>query len=159
MKFIPSCRLKTSLLLFIILFSKLSLADVYFVGGSNGVEVENLPQNAVSIRVSGPNDFYQETEGISFYVASGLLDGQYSFEIYGQVANITESFERDNKGIGYVGRNKDFKSTSVIVKVIESGYFRISNGSVVKAGVEKRISNGTVDDSHNQEKYGISSEK
>jgi hypothetical protein len=66
MKFIPSCRLKTSLLLFIILFSKLSLANVYFVGGSNGVEVENLPQNAVSIRVSGPNDFYQETEEISF---------------------------------------------------------------------------------------------
>ena len=142
---------KFSLLLSIILFSNLSLADVFFVGGSNGVDVQNLPQNAVSIRVSGPNDFYQETEGISFYVASGLLDGQYSFEIYGQVANSNKSIERDNTDHGDAGRTRNFRSTGVRVKVIESGHFRILNGSVVKARVEKRISNSTVDDSRNQE--------
>ncbi|MDB4281795.1 hypothetical protein N9872_02340 [Paraglaciecola sp.] len=144
--------IKSCLLLAIILFSNFSLAKVVFVGGSNGVEAENLPQNAVSIRLSGPNDFYQETKRMRFYATSGLLDGQYSFEIYGQVVNTTENIERNNKVRGDAGRTKDFKSTGVIIKIIESGYFRISNGSVVNSRVEKRISNDTVDRSRNQEK-------
>lgn len=129
-KYIYTRRAVASLLF--LLLPSTSFAAATFSGDTSGISVQSLPANTVSLRVSGPEGFYVETESSSFSTENGLADGQYSYEIYAEVESVAVTADAGNSG-----RGENAGRSGVTTDVVESGNFRLFNGAVVNNNEEE----------------------
>ena len=107
-----------------------------FYGDQNSVIVSQQPASTSFIRVSGPNGFFVETKGNIIQAAQGQLmpDGQYSFELSGEVRTARDqdkALVNRPQSNGRSGRDVNHLASQTAVKVLETGYFRILNGEVI----------------------------
>ena len=109
-----------------------------FAGGQNGVVILQQPINTSFIRVSGPSGFFVETKSNIIQATDGQLmpDGQYSFELSGEVRTASDQDQvqsrvNTSQNNGRSGRDVNQLSSQTVVKVLETGYFRILNGEVI----------------------------
>ena len=109
-----------------------------FAGGQNGVVILQQPTNTSFIRVTGPSGFFVETETNIIQATDGQLmpDGQYSFELSGEVRTASDQDQvqsrvNTSQNNGRSGRDVNQLSSQTVVKVLETGNFRILNGEVI----------------------------
>ncbi len=109
-----------------------------FAGGQNGVVILQQPINTSFIRVSGPSGFFVETKSNIIQATDGQLmpDGQYSFELSGEVRTASDQDQvqyrvNTSQNNGRSGRDVNQLSSQTVVKVLETGNFRILNGEVI----------------------------
>lgn len=128
LKYIKSkMGIKSLLILFMVSFMSIpAQATAVFWGGASGIGVYNLPDNTMSIRVSGPDGIYFESESANLKPEDFFVDGTYSYEIYAK-ANSSESTKQSLN----TGRENNSTQLGYAIQIVESGYFRIFNGSVV----------------------------
>jgi hypothetical protein len=135
--------LTVSISTIILICSTTTAQAVTFDGGQNGVVILQQPINTSFIRVSGPNGFFVETESNFIQATDGLLmpDGQYSFELSGEVRTASDQDQvqsqvNTSQNNGRSGRDVNQLSNQTVVKVLETGYFRILNGEVIIENAE-----------------------
>lgn len=125
---------------FITLSTPLTVQATQFSGGQDGIEVSQLPPNSVSIRVLGPGEFFVETKSNFIQTPDGQLipDGQYSYEVSGTDNNAGDADQvYSSQNDGRSGRDIRQAANRTAVKVLETGYFRISNGAVIIESAEE----------------------
>lgn len=146
-----------------------------FSGGENGISLSQLPSNFLSMRVTGPDGLVVETKNNYLQAPRGewMPDGQYSFEMLGQVS-IADEFDKRNfsqkkalsksyvkqesNQISFNGRNEKqlLARSQSATKVLQSGYFRIKNGQVIVENSAVRESNHVPD---NKRKVIVNSDR
>lgn len=125
-------RNSVTVIAFLLTSFSFSAQSAEFSGGANGVFVSGLPANFLSIRVTGPGDFFIDTSENLIEPTGGiLLDGQYSFEV--SVVSAEQVVIRSNQNNG---RSEGATREQPVV-VVESGGFRISNGQIAVSSAEE----------------------
>lgn len=125
-----------------IFFSALSLAismgsyATEINGDSSGITLSDTPSNSLSVSVTGPADFSQESESYTgtFYVDSetSLVDGTYSYKIMGELEVAAATAPSD----GSEGRSVGSVPTETPTGIIETGYFRLAEGELLEEVAE-----------------------
>ena len=91
---------------------------------------KTLPKRAIGWKVSGPDDILIESKKETITVKNSLPDGQYSYEVIGYLDKDAKQSYRKSRWND--GRKPGTTPRNPPVGIIQTGYFRIYNGVVLK---------------------------
>ncbi len=107
-------------------------ASVAVTGSAIHINVSETLSNP-SVRVSGPDGFYQTANGLVVYADGVIQDGQYSYEVSAELSETSVTTARDS---GDNGRDSSNGQLQTPVGVVYSGFFIVSGGTVAAATEE-----------------------
>lgn len=126
--------LKQWLSLLTISFITLATQAATVTGDAKQIQFKQVPANAKFFVIHGPNGFYLKSKSAQVKDENSLKDGSYNYSILGIVESkkIVNRYKQSLNN----GRSTDVKPNKYTTSEIESGYFYLLNGQLVKAADE-----------------------